>query len=208
MKKLIIGIVIAAMLGAGVYLGLVMKSDDPLQLLTQDSVITILPTPKVLSEFSLRDQDGKVFDPSRLRGKWSLLFFGFTNCPDICPTTLTILNQVHQHLGKKPALLVDVQFVFISVDPGRDDFATLKKYVSYFNKDFIGVTGSKEQLAKLTKQLGVFYEVLNQGGKKNYAVNHTAAIFIINKDAGYFGIMSPPLNASAMAARIELIQKL
>lgn len=196
------------MFGTGLYLGLVKRSDDPLQLLKQDSVITILPTPKALGEFSLRDQDGNVLNLSRLRGKWSLLFFGFTNCPDICPTTLTILNQVHQYLGKKPALLDEVQFVFISVDPGRDNVATLKKYVSYFNKDFIGVTGDKKQLAKLAKQLGVFYEVLNQGRKNNYAVNHTAAIFIINKDANYFGLMSPPLDAAAMAARIELIQQL
>lgn len=208
MKKLIIGIVITAMFGAGLYLGLVKKSDDPLQLLMQDSVITILPTPRALGEFRLRDQDGIAFDLSRLHGKWSLLFFGFTNCPDICPATLAILNQLHSRLGKKPALLEDVQFVFISVDPGRDDLVTLKKYVRYFNKDFIGVTGNKDQLAKLAKQLGVFYELLNQGGKKNYVVNHSSAIFIINKDAGYFGLMTPPLDAVAMATRIELIQQL
>ncbi len=114
-----------------------------------------------------------------------------------------MLNQLHSHLGRKPKLLDDIQFVFISVDPDRDEIMKLKKYVTYFNKDFIGVTGSKEQLAMLAKPLGAYYEVLNKGGTKNYAVNHTAAIFVINKNAGYFGRMSPPQDAVAMASRAE-----
>lgn len=205
MKKPIIGIVIIAMFGVGLYVGLSKKGDGTLQALRQDSVITILPEPKALNSFSLKDQHGKLFDLERLRGKWSLLFFGFTNCPDICPTTLTTLNQIYKILGKNSETLDNVQVVFISVDPGRDDLATLKKYVRYFNKDFLGVTGNKKQLSLLAKQLGVYYEVLDQYGKKNYVVNHTAAIFVINKEAGYFGLMTPPLDADKMAVRIELI---
>lgn len=205
MKKPIIGIVIIAMFGVGLYVGLSKKGDGTLQVLRQDSVITILNKPKALNSFSLKDQDGKLFDLERLRGKWSLLFFGFTNCPDICPTTLTTLNQIYKILGKNSETLDNVQVVFISVDPGRDDLATLKKYVRYFNKDFLGVTGNKKQLSLLAKQLGVYYEVLDQYGKKNYVVNHTAAIFVINKEAGYFGLMTPPLDADKMAVRIELI---
>lgn len=205
MKKPIIGIVIIAMFGVGLYVGLSKKGDGTLQVLRQDSVITILNKPKALNSFSLKDQHGKLFDLERLRGKWSLLFFGFTNCPDICPTTLTTLNQIYKILGKNSETLDNVQVVFISVDPGRDDLATLKKYVRYFNKDFLGVTGNKKQLSLLAKQLGVYYEVLDQYGKKNYVVNHTAAIFVINKEAGYFGLMTPPLDADKMAVRIELI---
>lgn len=205
MKKPIIGIVIIAMFGVGLYVGLSKKNDGTLQVLRQDTVITILPEPKALNSFSLKDQDGKLFDLARLRGKWSLLFFGFTNCPDICPTTLTTLNQIYKILGKNSETLDNVQVVFISVDPGRDDLTTLKKYVRYFNKDFLGVTGDKKQLSLLAKQLGVYYEVLDQYGKKNYAVNHTAAIFVINKEAGYFGLMTPPLDAVQMAVRIELV---
>lgn len=208
MKKLSIAIVITAMFGAGLYLGMIKQNDKQLKLLMQDSVITVLGEPKALGEFSLRDHDGKVFDRSRLRGKWSLLFFGYTNCPDICPTTLATLNQLHSRLGKKANLVDDMQSIFVSVDPGRDEIKKLKKYVVYFNKDFIGITGSKEQLAKLAKQLGAYYEVLNKGGKKAYAVNHTAAIFIVNKDADYIGVMSPPHDTAAMALRIEMVKEL
>jgi len=208
MKKFVTAIVITVMFGAGLYLGLVRKSNDQLELLMQDSVITVLRKPKNLQGFSLKDQEGKAFDLSRLRGKWSLLFFGYTNCPDICPTTLAILNQLHSRLGKKPKLLDDVQFVFISVDPGRDKILKLKEYVAYFNKDFIGVTGDEPQLLKLAKQMGAYYEVLNKGGKNNYVVNHTAAVFITNKEGQYVGVMSPPHDAAAMASRIELIKQL
>ena len=101
------------MFGAGLYLGLVKQQDNQAKLLMQDSVITILQEPKKLRQFKLHDQDGKRFDLSRLRGKWSILFFGFTNCPDICPTTLATLNQLHKKLDKQPNLLDDMQFVFI-----------------------------------------------------------------------------------------------
>lgn len=174
----------------------------------QDSVITVLQESRTVGEFSLRDQDGRVFDLSRLRGKWSLLFFGYTNCPRYLPSNAGDAESTAFPVGKKPKLLDDMQFVFVSVDPGRDEIMKLKKYVAYFNRDFIGITGSKEQLLKLAKQLGAYYEVLDKGGKNSYAVNHTAAIFIVNKDAGYFGVMSPPHDAAAMATRIEMIKQL
>lgn len=208
MQRFLIAIVITVMFGAGLYLGMVKQSDDRLKLLMQDSVITVLGEPRALGKFRLRDQDNMVFDQSRLRGKWSLLFFGYTNCPDICPTTLATLNQLHIRLGKKPNYLDDIQFIFISVDPGRDSLMKLKKYVSYFNHEFIGITGEENEIARLAKYMGAHYEILTKSGRKNYGVNHTAAIFIVNKDAGFFGIMSPPHDVAAMALRIEMVKEL
>ena len=101
-----------------------------------------------------------------------------------------------------------MRFVFVSVDPGRDDLKKLKSYVQYFNKDFIGVTGDKAEIAKLASQVGAYYEVLDQSGKKNYGVNHTASVFIFDKQARFFGLMSPPLDPAAMANRFDLIKKL
>jgi protein SCO1/2 len=208
MKKILIAIAITALFGAGLWLGMVQQRGEQLEILMQDQVVTVLKTPKPLSEFVLEDQDRKKFDLSQLRGKWSLVFFGYTNCPDICPTTLATLNQLHKELAKNAKGTEDVQFIFVSVDPGRDNSDKLKRYVKYFNKDFIGVTGDKEEIAGLAGQLGAHYEVLEKPGEKNYGVNHTAAIFIIDKKGRYFGLMSPPLNPSAMASRIELIKQL
>jgi protein SCO1/2 len=208
MKKILIAIAITVLFGAGLWLGMVQQRGERLEILMQDQVVTVLKTPKRLTEFSLQDQDRKKFDLSQLQGKWSLLFFGYTNCPDICPTTLSTLNQLHKELAKNAKGTEDVQFVFVSVDPGRDNSDKLKRYVKYFNKEFIGVTGEKNEIARLAGQLGAHYEVLDKSGGKNYGVNHTAAIFIIDKKGRYFGLMSPPLNPAAMASRIELIKQL
>lgn len=208
MKKLLIAIAITAFFGAGLWLGMVQQREQQLEILMQDQVVTVLKTPKPLTAFSLQDQDQAKFDLSQLQGKWSLLFFGFTNCPDICPTTLSTLNQLHTELRKQKNGIDDVQFVFVSVDPGRDDSDKLKRYVKYFNEEFLGVTGDKTEIARLARQLGAHYEVLDKSGKKNYSVNHTAAIFVIDKKGQFFGLMSPPLDPVAMAGRIELIKQL
>jgi protein SCO1/2 len=207
MKKLLIAVAITAVFAAGMYLGMVQKRTETLEVLMQDRVVTVLKDPKPLTGFSLNDHNGKPFDLSQLQGHWSLLFFGFTNCPDICPTTLTTLNQLHSIL-KKSDSADGMQFIFVSVDPGRDNAKKLKTYVQFFNKEFVGVTGEKEELAKLARQVGAYYEVLDKSGKKDYAVNHTASVFIFDKQGRFFGLMSPPLNAAAMASRIELIKQL
>jgi protein SCO1/2 len=208
MKKILIAVAITAFFSAGLWLGMVQQREQQLEILMQDQVVTVLKTPRPLAVFTLQDQDQAKFDLSQLQGKWSLLFFGFTNCPDICPTTLSTLNQLHGELGKQKNGTDDVQFIFISVDPGRDSSDKLKRYVKYFNEAFLGVTGDKKEIARLAGQLGAHYEVLDKSGEKNYGVNHTAAIFIIDKKGRYFGLMSPPLDPAAMASRIELIKQL
>ena len=208
MKKILIAVAITAFFSAGLWLGMVQQREQQLEILMQDQVVTVLKTPRPLAAFTLQDQDQAKFDLSQLKGKWSLIFFGFTNCPDICPTTLSTLNQLHGELGKQKNGTEDVQFVFVSVDPGRDNSDKLKSYVKYFNKEFLGVTGDKNEIARLAGQLGAHYEVLDKSGRKNYGVNHTAAIFVIDKKGQYFGLMSPPLDPVAMASRIELIKRL
>lgn len=208
MKKAVIAIFITVVFGAGLWLGMVKQRGDQLELLMQDRVVTVLKDPRQLKPFHLLDFNGEPFDLPQLQDKWSLVFFGYTNCPDICPTTLTTLNRLYNELGKKPGNLDDVQFVFVSVDPKRDQGAKLKSYVQYFNKDFIGVTGDAREIANLAAQVGASYEVLERAGDQNYPVNHTAAIFIINKQGQFLGLMSPPLDPAAMASRIELIKQL
>ena len=208
MKKILVALAITIVFCAGLWLGIAQQREQRLEILMQDQVVTVLKTPKPLATFSLQDQDQAKFDRSRLQGKWSLLFFGFTNCPDVCPTTLSTLNQLHAELNKQKHDVGDVQFIFVSVDPGRDNSDKLKRYVKYFNKEFLGVTGDKKEIARFAGQLGAHYEVLDKSGEKNYSVNHTAAIFIFDKKGQFFGLMSPPLDPAAMASRIELIRQL
>jgi len=207
-KKAVIFIAIAALFGAGVWLGLVKQQNDRFKLLMQDRAISVLRDPPALTAFRLTDQDGKPFDLARLRGKWSLLFFGYTHCPDVCPTTLATMKQLFELLGRSPDTLRDLQFVFVSVDPKRDPPARLKAYVDSFNEAFIGATGEADEIAGLAKQLGAYYEVLDSGGKSDYPVNHSAAIFVIDERARYVGLMSPPLDPKAMASRLDLVRKL
>ena len=112
-------------------------------LVPADLDATFLPSGKPLAPFSLVDQDGKAFDVDRLKGRWTFMFFGYTNCPDVCPTTLQTMKDAWKLLDKKS--LDKTQMVFVSVDADRDPPAVLKKYVNYFHPDFIGVTGKPDK---------------------------------------------------------------
>ncbi len=128
---------------------------------------TVLPEAKALPEFSLEDHRGNTFTNEDLKGQWSFVFFGYTHCPDVCPTTLSLLNQVDQALKKEPGI-DSPETVFISVDPGRDTVEQLAEYVPYFNAEFTGVTGSLENLQVLTKSLGIAFgqEGVEEGVRK------------------------------------------
>ena len=117
---------------------------------------TVLRDAKPLPKFVLEDHFGNGFTNKNLKNQWSLVFFGYTHCPDICPTTLSLLNQVDQVL-KKESDIDKPRIIFISVDPERDTIEQLTDYVTYFNPEFIGVTGSMENLQVLTKSLGIAF---------------------------------------------------
>ncbi|MCK5361714.1 MAG: SCO family protein, partial [Gammaproteobacteria bacterium] len=130
------------------------------------------PEPKVVHPFALVDHRGQPFTLKQLNGRWSFLFFGFTHCPDICPTVLSMLDKVARELGKEPMSNRDVQFVFVSIDPERDTPEVLAKYVGNFNPNFIGVTGAQETLTSLTRQLGIYAQPEPPDSHGNYAVDH------------------------------------
>ena len=110
--------------------------------------------PRDIQPFTLVDHTGKNFDNRSLEGHWSFVFFGYTHCPDVCPTTLSVLNSVAHRLED---VKNQVQFVFISIDPERDTPEKLGQFVSYFNGTFIGATGTNDAISALTRQLGVIY---------------------------------------------------
>jgi protein SCO1/2 len=132
--------------------------------------------------FKLVNQDGKAVDQTVLKGKWTAVFFGFTYCPDVCPTTLQTLGTAAQGLGADANKL---QIVFISVDPGRDTPKALKAYLASpgFPKNVIGLTGTPDQIAAVAKAYRVYYA--KEGEGETYLVNHTSLIYLMNPKGEY-----------------------
>lgn len=159
---------------------------------------TLLEPSRPLPAFSLVDHEGQPFDRNRLQGQWTFLFFGFTNCPDVCPMTLRMLSGVEKSLADLP----DDQrphVVLISVDPKRDTPEQLATYVKYFNPSFVGVTGDQTAIDEFTRQLGVPVAITSTGDG-GYTVDHSAAIFLINPQGELRALFSPPHAPSTIAS--------
>ena len=166
---------------------------------------TRFPVARELAPFTLVDHNNEVFNETTLRQRWSFLFFGYTHCPDVCPTTLSVLNSVAQRLQDVDA---DIRFVFISVDPERDTPEKLARFVSYFNKNFIGVTGTEQQIEQFTRELGIMHmRVAADENATAYLVDHTASVLLIDPDGRYHAVFSPPLSAGKISDDFRKILK-
>jgi protein SCO1/2 len=150
----------------------------------------VLPASNPVPEFSLLDQEGESVDQSVFQGQWDLVFFGFTHCPDICPATLQVLATAKKALADdgRPVL---PRIVLVSVDPERDTPAILAEYVGYFGEDNLGLTGSLDEIRKLTDGLGIYFEKQAANGE-NYVVDHSAAVLVIDPDGGFHSLFSGP----------------
>ncbi len=152
--------------------------------------------------FTLTDANGKPFTLAENDGKVTLLFFGYTYCPDVCPTTLAELKLAVEKLGKNAE---KVRVVFISVDPGRDTSAQMQEYVERFNPAFIGLSGAQQELEPIWNEYGIFREVVEGTSATNYIVNHTARVFLVDSKGNLrlsFGFQTPPED---IAHDIEII---
>lgn len=156
-----------------------------------------------IGEFALIDDSNTAFTPDDLRGKWSLLFFGFTFCPDICPATLAQLNQFYGELEE--TYKNSTQIVMVSVDPARDDTAKLRDYVHYFNPGFRGVTGEFMALQKFATSLNVPFAKV-PGGGENYQIEHSGNIAIIDPQGHYVGFFKMPHELSKLHANYRSIR--
>jgi protein SCO1/2 len=150
--------------------------------------------------FQLIDQDGRAVDQSLLDGKWTAVYFGFTYCPDLCPTTLQTLAQAQALLGPKAK---DFRVAFISVDPGRDTPAQLKTYLSspVFPRGAVGLTGSPQQIAAVAKAYRAPYE--KQGDDKDYVVNHTSIIYLMDPHGRFNRVLAYGLAPGEIARQIS-----
>ena len=147
-----------------------------------DGQVAASGQPLVGGDFTLVNQDGRTVDQTLLNGKWSLVFFGFTYCPEFCPTTLAELAAVQQQLGDKAK---DLQIVFISIDPERDTPQLLKDYLSSdgFPKGVIGLTGTPEQTAQVAKEYRAFYQKVGEG--EGYTMNHSLTVYLMGPDGRF-----------------------
>lgn len=164
---------------------------------------TLLQQPRTLPDFTLTDQDGQPFTRTELQGHWTLIFPGFTYCPDICPTTLGLLKTVRDQLGADATGKLKV--VLFSVDPERDAPARLKEYVTYFSPDFGAVTAPEPQLKAMAQALGVAYAKVPGATPDSYTMDHSAALVLINPDGALTGYFTPPLQVPALVADLRQI---
>ena len=159
---------------------------------------------RALPDFSLIDQAGRAFGPERLKGRWSLVFFGYTNCPDFCPATLATLAAMEKRLRSEHAA-VHPQVIFVSVDAKRDTPAQLAKYVPYFDPEFIGVTAADQHTVEaFAARLGVAV-ALTPTPDGGYTVDHSAAILVVDPGGKLVAVLTGPFSASALQADIQHI---
>ena len=156
--------------------------------------------PLVGGPFTLTNQDGQAVTEKILEGKWSLVFFGFTYCPDYCPTTLGVLNAVQERMGDKAK---DLQIVFISIDPERDTPQMLKDYLSSdgFPDDVIGLTGTPEQVAQVAREYRAFYQKVGEG--EGYTMNHGLTVYLMGPDGKFRSAVAHDLGPSRTVTLIE-----
>lgn len=158
---------------------------------------TVLPRARALPAFALTDHTGTPFDNARLAGQPSLVFFGFTHCPDVCPATLAKLAQV-----KQAASMPQLRVLLVSVDPERDTPEALAAYVRAFDREFTGVTGDPQAVAQLTRSFGVATARTELPGG-GYTVDHSAAVFLLDAQGRMVAVFTPPFEVARMAEDLQ-----
>lgn len=209
-----LALAVFAVIAAGYWIyhrGLTRPSDPP-------GLQTLVP-PEAAPAFTLMDQRGKLFTQTQLQGKWTIMFFGYTHCPDFCPTTLAALNDAHRRLEREqPQLAASTQVVFVSVDPFRDSPPLLAEFVGHFNARFIGATGPPAQLHRLTKALGASYDYADpvtgnplgdamRQPRQDYTVDHGSGFYIFDDRARIVAWVLPPHTADRIVSVYEHIRR-
>ncbi len=190
-------LLLVVILAAGVIF--ILRSPAP----TPNAIEGLLwPPGKPLTDFTLRTQHGDKFDIGNLKGHWSWMFFGYTECPDICPTTLRTLNRI----ADKMAGQQEAQFIFVSIDPDHDNPEQMQNYLRTVAPKLIGLSGSAGQTAQIAGELGIAHNAASNPAASGN-IEHTAAILLLDPLARRVAIFTPPHDAEALIKRYEVIRQ-
>ncbi len=196
--RLLIGILLIGAIAAG---GLFWSLGNIRQ--TMEPVVVTTGEADIGGPFSLIDQNGARRNDEEFRGRYMLVFFGFTYCPDICPTTLAILSAALDDIGP---LADDIVPILITVDPERDTPEILKPYLSVFGDEFVGLTGTKEEIDNAVAAYRAFYQIVEGEGENDYLVDHSTIIYLMD-DRGEF-VTNYNLNMGPEAIAADLRQRI
>ena len=185
LRNTFIAIVAVCAIGTGAWLSYHLAVPPP-----APKTAPVLPAAAPLAEFSLLDQHGEPVSRDTFRGQWDLVFFGFTNCPDVCPLTLQVLASARSELAAAHQEPLP-RIVLVSVDPERDTPEIMQAYVGSFGEDILGVTGELDELRKLTSSLGIFFaKSVIDGG--DYTMDHSAVVLAINPQGEFHALFGAP----------------
>ena len=158
----------------------------------KDMGLYLIEPPRTLGSFNLIDSAGKEFLPKDFEGKWNMLFFGFTFCPDICPITMSMLSRIEKGLDIENQ--EKVRIFLVTVDPDRDSPDQLKVYLENFSENFIGLTGGLDQIYNFATRVNAPFNPIKNNKESNYTVDHTGSIILINPEGNYAGFFRAPHN--------------
>jgi len=204
-KKITLILVMAIAAGLGLALSQRLFTPYELPIVAKPVLASasLINTPRALPAFSLQSASGAL-TAEQLKGSWTVIFIGFTHCPDVCPTTLTDLARAQaiwaaSKLPNKPKLL------FVSVDPERDNPKLLADYATFFNKDTLTATAPEAQLSEFTRALGLVYMKVPQAD--SYTMDHSSTLVLLNPNAEFAGLIRPPFNPETIASDLLALSK-
>ena len=148
--------------------------------------LVLFDSPRPISDFEMQDQHGQPVNLESLKGTWNVLFFAFTSCPDICPTTLSSISKAYSELN------VPVRIILVTVDPERDSLEVLKNYLASFNEKFIGYRGEFDEIVKLAQQLNVAFGKIPGSQPGTYTMDHNASLALVDSNGNYVGFIKSP----------------
>lgn len=198
MKRIaLLGIVLAVALAAGLLAAHLSRQ------LTQPPEIggVVFDPPRAVPEFQLVRDNGEAFTREDLSGRWNLVFFGYTHCPDICPTTLSMLDQLSRRLGDAAP-----EIDFVSLDPMRDTPDVLKAYLRAFNPHFVGITGAQSAIDAFAQGMGIAYEYSPGPSADSYQLTHSAALLLIDPHGHVAALFSPPFRARDLIRDLRAVE--